>query len=82
MMFERRHHPELKKLINNDDVEGVEASETEDTESVEYTNNAPPLPLTLKQVLKIPDLYLLSFIFCFASTSISIFTINYKVSII
>lgn len=64
LMFERKNDPELEKIINSEMKKGSEEEPT-------------PL-LTLKQALKVTDLYLISFIFCFAGTSISIFTINYK----
>lgn len=67
LMFERKNDPELEKIINSEMKKGSEEEPT-------------PL-LTLKQALKVTDLYLISFIFCFAGTSISIFTINYKVSV-
>ncbi len=78
MMHERDSDPEKKRLINNNEDNDVEQeNQTEEANDMDLSRPK----LTLKQALKIPDLYLLAFVFCFASTSISIFTVNYKVNI-
>ncbi len=75
MMRERGGDPEKKRLINHDD------NDAEPGQQVDESDIDSPRPtLTLKQALRIPDLYILAFVFCFASTSISIFTVNYKVN--
>ena len=63
MMFEKKDHPEVKKLVND----GGDA--TDEVKAVQQARSKYDTvqPLTLRQILRIPDLYILSFVFCFAS---------------
>ena len=75
MMFEKETEPEKIVLINEEDntlSDQIQRLNIDESELM-------PI-LTLKEALRIKDLYLIAFVHSFDKMSIDIFSINYKVN--
>ncbi len=85
LIFEKKTDHESSVLIINDEEkleENIEKQKEEvataENDEIKGTVEIMPV-LKLRDALKIPDLYLISFVMCFGGTSLGIFTNNYKV---
>jgi len=75
-----------ENLIINEEVKEIQNVEKQLQDSIDVKDTEKKIEtmpaLSLTDVLKIKDLYLISFVMCFGGTSLSIFSSNYKVRLI